>query len=155
MATLKTQGTELYILDDADTGNEVQKLGQVTSFNINDSDDPQIDTTNFDSTRREFLSGLPGEISSSIGFDFDPQSAAWQKLQTARNDGTTLRIFVAGSESTTQPTFSAGFTLPTDRTTWDIAAARITSFNNEAAQDDVWRGTTSLGFSAVTITPAA
>ena len=155
MAVLKTKGTEFYILDDTDTGNEVLKVGQVTSFNINDSDDPQINTTNFDSTRQEFVSGLPGELGSTIGLDFDPQNTAHVKIRDAREAGTTLRIFVASSESDTQPTFSAGFTLPTDRTTWDIPAARITSFDLDVSADDIWRGTTGIAFSAVTLTPAA
>lgn len=156
MATLKTQGTEFYVLDSTDSGNEVTKIGQITSFDITDNDDPQITTTNFDSVRQEFESGLPGELSSSIGFDFDPGGLGIEKLREARNSGTRLRIFVAGSESNTQPTFSAGtFTLPTDRTTWDINTARITSFDLDASADDIWRGTTSLGFSNLTITPKA
>lgn len=156
MATLKTQGTEFYVLDATDTGNEVTKIGQITSFDITDSDDPQITTTNFDSTRQEFESGLPGELGSSIGFDYDPSGVGVEKLRAARNAGTRLRIFVAGSESTTQPTFATStFTLPTDRTTWDIDTARITSFDLDASADDIWRGTTSLGFSNLTITAAA
>lgn len=156
MATLKTQGTEFYILDSADTGNEVRKIGQITGFSgVGSGSATEIETTNFDSTAKEFVVGLRDNGSISINLDWDPQDASHDVLNDLVG-GANKRFFIACSEAATDPTFAAStYTLPTARTTIDFQAG-VVSFQLDAGTDDVWRGTVELRISgALTITAAA
>lgn len=155
MATLKSQGTEIFILDSADTGNEVRKIGQITGFSgVGSGSATEIETTNFDSTAKEFVVGLRDNGSISINLDWDPQDASHDTLNDLVG-GANKRFFIACSEAATDPTFSATYTLPTDRTTIDFQAG-VVSFQLDAGTDDVWRGSVELRISgALTITAAS
>lgn len=154
MAALKTQGTEIYILDDTDSGNEVRKIGQITGFSGVGGQAGEIDVTDMDSTAREFLAGLKDNGTVSINVNWDPQDASHTTLD-ALVGGASKRIFIACSESATQPTYSAGYTLPTDRTTLDFTGS-ILSFSKDAETDNVWRGSLQIRVSgAITTTAAA
>ena len=60
MNELRTQGTELYMLDpDASAGNEVLKIGNITGYGDFGKQANDITTTNLDSTAVEKISGLP------------------------------------------------------------------------------------------------
>jgi len=171
MATLKTQGTELYILDETNSGSEVQKIGQITGFSGVGGTAGEITATNFDSTAQEFVTGLKDNGTISINLDWDPQDGSHQTLDSLVNldwdpqdgshqtldslvGGANKRFFIACSESSTDPTFSSTFTLPTDRTTLDFNGG-VLSFQKDASTDDIWRGSVSIRVSGdITITPA-
>lgn len=154
MATLKTQGTEIYLLDDADTGNEVRKIGQITGFSGVGGQAGEIDVTDLDSLAREFAAGLKDNGTISINVNWDPQDASHTTLDGLVG-GAEKRFFIACSEASTQPTYSAGYTLPTDRTTLDFNGVLL-SFQLDAETDNVWRGSLSIRVSgAITKTAAA
>lgn len=153
MATLKTQGTSLYILDETNSGNEVQKIGQITGFSGVGGTAGEITATNFDSTAQEFVTGLKDNGTISINLDWDPADASHQTLDSLVG-GDNKRFFIACSEAATDPTFSSTFTLPTDRTTLDFVGG-VLSFQKDASTDDIWRGSVSIRVSGdITITPA-
>lgn len=154
MAKVKTQGTELYLLDDTDSGNEVRKIGSITGFSGIGGEAGEIDVTDMDSVAREFVTGLQDNGTVNINFDYDPQDESQQTLD-ALVGGANKRFLVALSESDTQPTYSSTYTLPTDRTTFDFSAG-VRSFQLDASADDAWRGTTNLRVSGdITKTPAS
>lgn len=154
MAKVKTQGTELYLLDSTDSGNEVRKIGSITGFSGIGGEAGEIDVTDMDSVAREFLTGLKDNGTVSINFDYDPQDESQQTMD-ALVGGANKRFLVALSESSTQPTYGSDFTLPTDRTTFDFTAG-VRSFQLDASADDAWRGTTNLRVSGdITKTPAS
>jgi hypothetical protein len=154
MAKVKTQGTEIYLLDDTDTGNEVRKVGAITGFSGIGGEAGEIDVTDMDSVAREFLAGLKDNGTVSLNFDYDPQDESQQTLD-ALQGGPNKRFLIALSESDTQPTFATStYTLPTDRTTFDFNAG-VRSFQLDASADDAWRGTMNLRVSGdITKTPA-
>jgi len=154
MAKVKTQGTELYLLDDTDSGNEVRKIGSITGFSGIGGEAGEIDITDMDSVAREFLTALKDNGTVNVNFDYDPQDESQQTLD-ALVGGANKRFLVALAESDTQPTYSSTFDLPTDRTTFDFNAG-VRSFQLDASADDAWRGTTNLRVSGdITKTPAS
>ena len=154
MAHLKTQGFEVFLLDDADTGNEVRKIAQISGTNGLGGSATEIPITNFDSLRQEFLVGLADSGSLTLNLDFDPADAGHTTLQSLQG-GANKRFFLAGSEAGTDPSYSSGYTLPTDRTSWDFNAG-VQQFQLDMSADDVVRGTVTLRISgAVTFTAAS
>lgn len=152
--SLKTQGTELYILDPTNSGSEVQKIANVTGGSGVGGEAGTIDTTNLSSTAMEFVAGLKDNGTVSFDVNWDPSEASHVDLD-ALVGGDNVRLLIAGSESTTQPSYSSSYTLPTDRTTIDFTGA-VLSFQKDFSTDDIWRGSVSVRVSgAITITPAA
>lgn len=152
--SLKTQGTELYILDSTNSGSEVQKIANVTGGSGVGGEAGTIDTTNLSSTAMEFVAGLKDNGTVSFDVNWDPSEASHVDLD-ALVGGDNVRLLIAGSESTTQPSYSSSYTLPTDRTTIDFTGA-VLSFQKDFSTDDIWRGSVSVRVSgAITITPAA
>jgi hypothetical protein len=143
MALVKTQGMELFILDNTDTGNEVIKIGRVTGGSGLGGQAGEIDTTNLDSAAKEFVPGLVDNGTVQINLDYDLADAGQIKLN-AINGGANTRFFIAGSESTTAPTFAtSAYTLPTDRTTFDFVGG-VTQFSKDFTTDDIIRGSVTV-----------
>lgn len=142
MATLKTQGTEIYILDATNSGSEVLKVGQVTGGSGVGGEAGDIDVTNLDSVAREFRTGLKDNGSVSLNVDWDPSDASHQAIEDLVG-GDNVRVLIAGAEADTEPTYTSDFTIPTDRTTLDFDAG-ILSFQKDFSTDDVWRASISM-----------
>lgn len=155
MALVKTQGTELFILDSTDTGNEVTKIGRVTGISGIGGQAGDIDTTDLDSLAREFATGLVDNGTVTIDVNYDPADAGQVKINSL-NGGPNVRFLIAGSEDATDPTFSAGnFTIPTARTTFDFTGG-VTQFSKDLSADDVYRGSITVRVSgAITETAPA
>lgn len=155
MAELKTQGTEIFILDSTNSGSEVEKIGQVTSISSIGGTAGEITVTNFDSSAVEVLAGLKDNGTVSIDVDWDPADASHVTLESLVGGNTNKRFLIGASEASTDPTFGSDtFTLPTDRTTFDFNAA-VLSFQKNAGTDDVWRASLQLRVDgAITITAA-
>lgn len=153
MATLKTQGTEVYILDSTDTGNEVRKIGQITNVGEFSPSTTEIETTDLDSTKKEFVNGLTDNGTITIQYNYDPQDSSQANL-LSRQGGANVRFLIACSESSTDPTYSSGYTLPTDRTTFDFTAG-VQNVGKGAQVDDIWRGSFTLRVSGEVTETAA
>lgn len=154
MAKVKTQGTEIFLLDDTDSGNEVRKIGAVTGFSGVGGEAGEIDVTDMDSTAREFLVALQDNGTVTINFDYDPQDTSQQTLDSLVG-GANKRFVVCLSEAGTDVSYTSQFELPTDRTTFDFNAG-VRSFQLDGQADDAWRGTMTLRVSGdITKTPAS
>lgn len=146
MTVIKTQGTELYILDPTDTGNEVRKIGRVTGAGEFSTSTTEITTTNLDSTSVEKINGLTDNGTVTFQYDYDPQDGGQLSLMS-RKGGSNARFLLCLSESSTPPSYSGGnYVLPTDRTTLDFFAA-VQSVDKGGNTDDIWRGSFTLSIS--------
>lgn len=150
---LKTQGTEIYLLDETDSGNEVRKLGNITNIGEFGPQAGDIDVTNLDSTAMEYFSGLVDNGTVTIGFNYDPANVTQQTL-TSLAGGANKRFVIACSESSTDVTYTSTFVIPTDRTTLDFQAS-VQGMPKGASVNDVWRGTISLRVSGAITTQEA
>lgn len=154
MATLKTQGTEIYILDATNSGSEVEKIGQITGFSGVGGQAGEIDVTDMDSTAREFVAGLKDNGTVTINVNWDPTDASHVTLDSLVG-GANKRFVIGGSEDSTDPSYTSTFTIPTTRTTLDFNGS-VLSFQKDAETDNVWRGTLTIRVSgAITITAAS
>lgn len=62
-------------------------VGNIKDFNIDQDAPTEIDTTNLDSTRKEFMIGLAGSWSMNCAMDTDPTDTGQLELTKAQNDG--------------------------------------------------------------------
>lgn len=137
MAKVRSQGTEVYLLDATNTGNEVRKINQVTAIpTLSDGPANEIDVTNLDSVRTETINGLPSGQELTFPLQYDPSDEGHQELLALKGSASEARILVCLSESATQPTYSSGYTIPTDRTVIDITGP-LRDFAISADLDDV------------------
>jgi|18_taG_2_1085343.scaffolds.fasta_scaffold00622_12 hypothetical protein len=150
---LKTQGTEILLLDATDSGNEVRKLGNITDIGEFGPTAGDIDVTNMDSTAMEYFSGLVDNGTVTIGFNYDPANVTQQTLSDLAG-GANKRFVIACSESDTDVTYTSTFVIPTDRTTLDFQAS-VQGMPKGASVNDVWRGTISLRVSGAITTQEA
>jgi len=152
--TLKTQGTEIYILDDTNSGNEVQKIANITGGSGVGGTAGEIDVTDLDSLAREFRAALKDNGTVSLNINYDPSEASHVTLDGLVG-GDNVRFLIATSEADTAPSYSSEFTLPTDRTTLDFDGS-VLSFQKDFETDAVWTGSVSIRVSGdITITPAS
>lgn len=150
---LKTQGTEIFLLDATDSGNEVRKLGNITDISEFGPTAGDIDVTNMDSTAMEYFQGLVDNGTVTIGFNYDPANVTQQTLNDLAG-GTNKRFVIACSEAATDVTYTSLFVIPTDRTTFDFTAG-VQGMPKGASVNDVWRGTISLRISGAITTQEA
>lgn len=153
MPTLKTQGTEIFILDDTNSGNEVRKLARVTGGTGVGGEAGEIDITDLDSVAREFVTGLKDNGTVSLDLNWDPTDDSHQELE-ALVGGDNVEFMICGSEAETDPTYSSTFTAPSSRTTLHFTGG-VRSFTKDFSTDEVWRGSVSIRVSGdITITQA-
>jgi len=136
---LKTQGTQLWVVNGATTSLEV---GNILSFNPPSPASDEIDVTNLSSTAKEFLQGLRdyGEGSFEINFS---ASAAHQALVTDFNAGTTREWLIGfGDATTAAPTVSgSAFGAPATTRTWVKFTGFIKSISLQGGTNSVVKGT--------------
>lgn len=93
---LRTQGTELYMLDpNAAPGQEIVKIGNITGFGDFGKQANDIPTTNLDSTAVEKISGLPDNGDLGLTVNVDPKSEAHKILESLAGTAA-RRSFVIG-----------------------------------------------------------
>lgn len=62
-------------------------VGNIKDFNIDQDAPTEIDITNLDSTRKEFMIGLAGSWTMNCSMDIDPADTGQVELTKAQNDG--------------------------------------------------------------------
>lgn len=111
----KTQGTQLYTIDPADS--TVLVIGCVTSIDGIDTTLDQLETTCLESQARTYIGGLATPGSATFGINFDPADNSHVRAHQLKVAGNTLPWAVGFSDGTAPPTVdSAGaFVLPATR----------------------------------------
>ena len=99
MAALKTQGTELWTVATATTS---AKIGRLTSVNPPSPNSDELETTDLDSTAKEFVQGLRDYGEAQIGIFFDPAASSnHQQLITDFQSGVTREWLIGLSDGVT------------------------------------------------------
>lgn len=81
MNEVKTQGTELYVLDTTVSPPTVRKIANLVNIDSVGGQAGDIDLTNLDDLRfKRFVSGLIDPGSASIGLNVDPQDGSLEFL---------------------------------------------------------------------------
>lgn len=147
---IKTQGTELYVIDPLD--GSVIDIGCVTSIDGIDTAQEQIETTCLDSLARTYVSGLSTPGTATFGINFDPADPTHVRLHDLKIAGTTLDWALGFSDSESAPTVSTNsqglyeWVLPTDRS-WIEFDGFMTSFPMSFQQNSVVQSTIGIQIS--------
>ena len=112
---VKTQGTELYVID-PDT-NTVITVGCVTTITGITAARDQIETTCLNSAARTYVAGMATPGTASFGINFDPTDASHVRLHELYVEGVDLMFALGWSDGTASPSSAStdGFSLPTTR----------------------------------------
>lgn len=146
--TVKTQGTELYVIDASVTSSEEElyKIACPTGITGLGGARDQIEDTCLDTTdEKTFVAGLgnPGQV--SVPFNLIPRNGSHQFLFAWKQAGANMKWLVCLSESATQPTVDTDgeFVKPTDRTTIAFTAF-VSDVNIDIATNEIVKGTLLL-----------
>lgn len=145
--TVKTQGTDLYVIDPAD--DSILVVGCVTSIDGIDTTLEQIETTCLSDTARSYESGLATPGAASFGINTDPKDPSHLRLHQLKVAGTTLKWALGWSEQPgLVPTVdtSGDFILPTGRS-WLTFEGYMNSFPFSFAQNAVVQSTVGIQIS--------
>ena len=148
IGTVKTQGTELFLVDTLTTPGSpaVVKLACPTGITGLGGAADQIEDTCLDTVdEKTFKAGLgnPGQV--SVPFNLIPRNGSHQFLFAWKQAGEVMKWLVCLSESTTQPTVDTDgeFSKPNDRTTIEFSAF-VSDVNIDIATNEIVKGTLLL-----------
>jgi hypothetical protein len=152
---LKSQGSELYLLDETGSPTTVLKIGNLTSVGALGGSASDIDVTNLDSVAMEFLVGLLDNGAANLGINLDPQNQSHITLDSIKG-GIRYSWALGLSDGTAAPTDNgSAFVLPTTRTFLTFSAS-LQQWQYDVQVNDAVRVTTALRVSgAITLTPKA
>lgn len=141
MPAIKTQGTNLYFVDN----NLVVAMQCPTGITGLGGSRDQIETTCLNATDdKSYEGGLgnPGQV--SVPFIFDPSASSHQALLDLKESGEKINWAIAFSDGTSTPTQVYGeFVFPTTRTFAGFVAF-VSDVNIDVATNEVVRGTLTL-----------
>lgn len=154
---IRSQHTEVFIVDEANVGNEVVKIGNITNIGEYGPSAGDIITTNLDSTAVEKMSALPDNGDLSLTVNVAEGDAGHEFLED--NAGTDVRytVIIADSTGVALPTYSTGtVTMPADRTARSFTAS-LKSFRIQGVSpDSVLSAAVNFGISGgITVTRPA
>lgn len=146
--TVKTQGTELYVINPLNTDPELLKMACPTGISGLGGAADQVEDTCLDNiTDKTYVRGLgnPGQV--SVPFNLIPRNLAHQMVLTdLKDDGRVLKWIIGLSEGTAQPTINTDgtFDAPPSGRTWAAFDAYISDVNIDIANNEIVRGTLTL-----------
>lgn len=145
MSGVKSQGTELFLVDRSGSPAALVKMKAPTGITGLGGAADQIETTDLDAEEdKTFVRGLgnPGQVSAP--FVLDPTHASHQLLFDLKASGELVDWIVCLSEAATDPTISSGSIVPpVDRTSFEFQAY-VADVNIDIATNEVVRGTLTL-----------
>lgn len=146
--TVRTQGTELFVIDASVTSSEEElfKIACPTGITGLGGARDQIEDTCLDTTdEKTFLAGLgnPGQV--SVPFNLIPRNGSHQSLFAWKQSGEVMKWLACLSESTEAPTADTdgNFVKPTSRTTIEFSAF-VADVNIDIATNEIVKGTLTL-----------
>ena len=145
--TVRTQGTELYFIDNSTTDAPVAvKLSCPTGISGLGGARDQIEDTCLDTTGdKTYQAGLgnPGQV--TVPFNLIPREASHQMLFELKANGDVLKWIACLSEGTTAPTIDSDnfFVPPAGRSSIEFDAY-VADVNIDIATNEIVRGTLTL-----------
>ena len=148
LGTVKTQGTELYLVDASVTASQPDliKMACPTGVQGLGGAKDQIETTCLDTVGdKEYAGGLgnPGVV--TVPFNLIPREHSHQILLALKKAGNILDWIVCLSESTTQPTLDTDGVIvpPNDRSSFQFQGY-LSDVNIDVATNEIVRGTLTI-----------
>lgn len=141
MAAIKTQGTQLYFIDNA----QVKTLTCPTGISGLGGSRDQIDATCLNATDdKSYVSGLgnPGQV--SVPFVFDPTAADQKLLYSLHDSGAVVNWMIGFSDGTATPTIVSGALSMANTRTAASFDAFVADVNIDVATNEIVRGTLTL-----------
>lgn len=132
---IRTQGSEVFVVDPSATGSEIIKLGNITERGVLGGEPANIDITNLDSTRRVSMPGLESDERFTVNVNLADDDAGHEWLEDNAGSTTEYEVIICDSTGVLPPTYSSGSVLPTDRNCRSFSA-RIAMFQLQAAAPD-------------------
>lgn len=140
---LKTQGTQIWVLDTTQSPAALLKIGNASQYGDFGPQGNDIDVTNLESVAMEKLSGLPdnGDVTLNINFA-DILSHRWIY---ANVNGDRFQFLIGYSDGTAAPTIGPGDTIvPPAGRTCDAFLASVKSARKSVNTNDAVRATVAL-----------
>lgn len=133
---LRSQGTEVFVVNPTDTGKEIIKVANVTNIGEYGYQAGDLITTNLDSRAVEKLSALPdgGDLSLTVNVKAGDAGHEWLEA----NAGTAPRyqVIIGYSDGTAPPTYTGSApVIPTTRTFRSFNAS-LKSFRIQGVSPD-------------------
>ena len=147
MATLKTQGTELFLLDP--DGDVVLAVACVTSIDGVDITREVLENTCLEASTRTYEGGILTPGTPSFGLNFDPARTSHLRIEELLQSGVEVPWAIGCSDGTADPTVdSTGseFDFPTTRT-YIAFRAFVTAFPFPFPANEILRSTITLQMS--------
>ena len=154
---LKTQGSELYILDETGSPQRIVKIANVSSIDGLGGSASEIDITNFDSTAMEYLVGLLDNGAASVSLNLSPNDSSHQLLNTIKG-GDRYYWAIGLSDGTADPIPNpspgvGGISVTIGRS-WLTFQASVQQWQYSLSTNDAVRISTSLRISGeITLFP--
>lgn len=152
---LKTQGTELFILDETGSPQRIVKIGKLSAIDSIGGSASEIDITNFDSTAMEYMVGLIDNGTANLSINLDPTDASHQLLESiAGGDRYYWAVgFSDGSADPIPNPSGAGISVTIGRS-WLTFQASVQQWQYGFTTNDAIRVSSSLRVTgAITLTP--
>lgn len=147
--TIRTQGTELFFLDESNTTSDDELIKVTCATGITGLGGPrdQVESTCLDTVGdKEFMPGLgnPGQV--SVPINFIPTAAAHAALLQLKEDGTTLDWMICLSNGTALPTpdSDGGITPPATGRSYFTFSGFVADFNIDIATNEIVRATLTI-----------
>lgn len=144
MAKLKTQGTELFVLDETVSPSVVVQIGCPTNYNPGGSTRDQIDTTCLGDEERTYESGIGTPAQETLDLIFDPDDDSHRLLEAMQTSGEKAQFYVGLSDGTTSPTVSGGALQAASSRTGYVFEASVAGVSYAIPTNDVVRASVSL-----------
>lgn len=129
--SIKTQGTNLFIIDPAATGGPaVLKIPCAVSIDGVGAQREQIEDTCLESLTKTFKPGLPTPEALSVTLNFDPSSEEHGRIHEMFVDGTIFDAAIGWSDGVAVPDIATdgNFDLPTSRSFLVMNEAYVANF---------------------------
>lgn len=106
MPVSRTQDSEIHFSSTAATSvpaaaSITTKIPQVTGWDFSGGTSPDIDTTDIDSTAKEFVKGLKDRGTITININYDPTEAAFTTIAGLAGDGLSYPVMVTMNKNGT------------------------------------------------------
>lgn len=146
MDEIRTQGSEIWILDTTQSPAPLVKIGNVSEYGDFGPQSDDIDTTNLESTAVEKISGLPDNGDATLNINF-ADNASHQLLWDICGTGERFYFLIGYSDGTADPTTDGTTITPPALRTSDLFLASVKSFRKSVKKNDVIRATVALAIS--------
>lgn len=143
---IKTQGTELYVIDPDD--ESLITVGCITSIDGITTTNEQIETTCLEGSARTYIAGLATPGTATFGINVDTGDASHVRLHQLKVAGASLVWAVGWSDGSAAPTVDSGgtFDLATTRS-WIRFNGFMTDYPFNFAQNSVVQSTVGIQIS--------